>query len=102
MSVSSAAFNWNGTKKKIEVVQQTDFNPFSVSQFRHSFLFPLIGRGNDLSQRDSDSLAKTAFGLHLESLARFVSLGPLTWRQKQKKVHFENTLEKNVFTRSRL
>lgn len=44
VSVSSAAFNWNGTKKKIEVVQQTDFNPFSVLQFRHSLLFPLIGQ----------------------------------------------------------
>lgn len=43
LCVSSAAFNWNGTKNKIEVVQQTDFNPFSVSQFRHFFLFPLIG-----------------------------------------------------------
>lgn len=44
VSVSSAALNWNGTKKKIEVVQQTDFNPASVSQFRHSLLFPLIGQ----------------------------------------------------------
>lgn len=44
VSMSSVAFNWNGTKKKIEVVQQTDFNPFSVLHFRHSFLFPLIGQ----------------------------------------------------------
>lgn len=37
--VSSAAFNWDGTKRKTEVVQHTDFNP-SLSG---AFVVPFFG-----------------------------------------------------------